>query len=318
MKLKRICDQKWPKGTKPVVSVCCWTFNHKKFIRKALKTILMQKTAFPVEIILHDDASSDGTDRLIKTYKKKYPNLIKLMARKKNQYSVVGSLFIEPILKRASGKYIAFCEGDDYWDDSLKIQKQYECLEKNPDFSMCGHDARIIDDKNRPISASLLPDWAKRDFTSQECIEGKTYIQTLTLMARNVIKTLPMEFGRVLNADNFLTSLLGSHGGYKFCGNVQKASYRQHGGGIWTSMDQASQVFSQLVTVFWIKKYYQRQRNHDVCREYQKRLEHASETYLRTCGWVGLIAPNLGILRNRLRVLITDTFRKIVKPTYKK
>ena len=146
MKLKRICDQKWPKGTKPVVSVCCWTFNHKKFIRKALKTILMQKTAFPVEIILHDDASSDGTDRLIKTYKKKYPKLIKLMARKQNQYSVVGSLFIEPILKRASGKYIAFCEGDDYWDDSLKIQKQYECLEKNPDFSMCGQtvDGEVI------------------------------------------------------------------------------------------------------------------------------------------------------------------------------
>ena len=301
MKLKRICDQKGKKGNKPIVSICCWTFNHKKFIRKALDRMLMQKTAFPVEIILHDDASRDGTEKIIRMYKKRYPKTIKLIAQKQNQYSVVGSLMLEPILQRASGKYIAFCEGDDYWNDPLKLQKQYECLEKNPEFSMCGHDAKIVDDKNRLLKKSLLPDWAKRDFNAEECMAGSTYIQTLTLMARNVIKTLPMEFGRVLNADNFLTSLLGGHGGYKFCKNVKNACYRQHSGGIWTSMDDSSQILSQLATNFWIQKYYSNKKNSYVCEKYQERLELLAEAFLKKRGWVGYLAPNYAVLIQRLR-----------------
>jgi len=307
-------DQK-NKKPRPLVSICCWTYNHKKYITKAVKGFLSQKTKFPFEIIIHDDASTDGTDKVLLNITKKTKIPIKLILSKTNQYSKKGSLFLEPIFKKATGKYVAFCEGDDFWGDTGKLQKQFACLEKNKAAAMCGHDAMVVNSKGKVIKESLLPDWAKKDFSSKECQEGRTYIQTCTLMVRNKIQKLPGEIGRVINADNFLTSFLGKFGGYIYCGDVKKAIYRAHGGGIWTSMNSRMQTFSQLVTVFWLIKYYEKEKKGDLVSHYQNRLEHSCESFLRTCGWIGLIAPNYGILKNRIRVMITE---KLFGPFRKK
>jgi glycosyltransferase involved in cell wall biosynthesis len=121
---------------KPLVSISCITYNHAKYIRDALKGFLIQKTTFPIEILIHDDASTDGTTEIIKEYEKKYPDIIKPMYETENQWNKgkKGSAVFN--FPRAEGKYIALCEGDDYWTDPYKLQKQVDFLEANEESGM--------------------------------------------------------------------------------------------------------------------------------------------------------------------------------------
>jgi len=120
----------------PLVSISCITYNHKQYIRDAIEGFLMQITNFPVEILIHDDASTDGTTEIIKEYEKRYPNLIKPLYEEENQWvkGRRGSVVFN--IPRAQGKYIAFCEGDDYWTDPYKLQKQVDFLESHPDIGL--------------------------------------------------------------------------------------------------------------------------------------------------------------------------------------
>lgn len=118
------------------VTVLCMTYNHEKYIRKALDGIVMQKTSFKIQVIVHDDASTDNTPVIIKEYEKY--NFIEPIYQKVNQYSLHldKMRYINPLIK---GKYVAYCEGDDYWTDENKLQIMVDYLEKNPDCSMCCH-----------------------------------------------------------------------------------------------------------------------------------------------------------------------------------
>ncbi len=121
------------------VSVYCTTYNQAKYVRQALEGILMQRTTFRYQIVIHDDASSDGTDKIIEEYHSLYPDIIVPILEKENQYRRIGYEGIYAIMKPyLKGKYIAYCEGDDYWIDPLKLQKQVDFLETNKSFSLCG------------------------------------------------------------------------------------------------------------------------------------------------------------------------------------
>lgn len=124
----------------PLVSICCLTYNHAPFVRKCLEGFLMQETTFPVEILIHDDASTDGTDDIIREYTAKIPDRIFPLFEEENQYSK-GCAQVMDFLnyKRARGKYIAICEGDDYWSDPFKLQKQVDFMEAHPEYSVCFH-----------------------------------------------------------------------------------------------------------------------------------------------------------------------------------
>jgi hypothetical protein len=138
----------------PVVSVLVIAYNQEKYVGKTLQSILEQKTQYPFEILVHDDASTDGTRSIIEYYANLYPNLISPIFEKENQFSLGKSLLPEMLLI-AKGKYVAFCEGDDYWCSNLKIQKECEALEKHVDCCACVHPIRIVskDDKvlNKPL-----------------------------------------------------------------------------------------------------------------------------------------------------------------------
>ena len=121
----------------PLVSIDCITYNHCKYIRDALEGFLMQRTNFPVEILIHDDASTDGTAEIIKEYEKQYPWLIKPVYQTENQYSKHNGTISKIQYGSALGKYIAFCEGDDYWTDPYKLQKQVDFLESNVWVDIC-------------------------------------------------------------------------------------------------------------------------------------------------------------------------------------
>ena len=127
-----------------MVSILCMAYNQEKYIRRCLEGFVKQKTDFAFEVIIHDDASTDGTPEIIKEFQEKYPNIIKPIFQKENQYStgiLIGKTYIYP---KMSGKYMAQCDGDDYWTDEYKLQKQVDFLESHPDYALCFHPGKII------------------------------------------------------------------------------------------------------------------------------------------------------------------------------
>lgn len=129
------------------VSVVCLTYNHKKYIRQCLDGFVNQQTNFKYEVIIHDDASTDGTQDIIREYEEKYPDIIKPVYQTENQYSKgIKKITIKYVYPKATGKYLAFCEGDDFWTDPLKLQKQFDCLETHPEANMCVHTVQAINE----------------------------------------------------------------------------------------------------------------------------------------------------------------------------
>lgn len=135
----------------PLVAIRCITYNHEAYIRDALDGFVMQKTDFPYVAIIHDDASTDRTAEIIKEYAAKYPHIIKPIYETENQYSKRdGSLsrIMRDACIASRAKYIAVCEGDDYWTDPLKLQKQVDFLESHPDYSMVCTNFEVVNEDN--------------------------------------------------------------------------------------------------------------------------------------------------------------------------
>lgn len=120
----------------PLVTIQCITYNHESYIRQCLEGFIMQKTTFPFEAIVHDDASTDGTAAIIREYSEKYPDIIKPIYETENQYSKRDGSLTRIMNAHTRGKYVAICEGDDYWIDPLKLQKQVDFLESHPECSL--------------------------------------------------------------------------------------------------------------------------------------------------------------------------------------
>jgi len=144
-----------------IVSICCTTYNHEKYIAEAIESFLMQKTNFAFEILIHDDASTDNTAKIIREYEKKYPEIIKPIYQTENQYSKGVQILFTYVFPKAKGKYIALCEGDDYWTSPLKLRKQVGCMELHPECSLCVHAAEILSSKKELIRI-------KRPYTSNK------------------------------------------------------------------------------------------------------------------------------------------------------
>ena len=139
----------WDKQTDiPLVSIASVTYNHEKFIEKALNSFLMQKTNFPFEIVINDDASTDNTAQIIEKYQEKFPNIFRVNLKKTN---VGPSKNTHDAFERCRGKYIAFCEGDDYWTDEHKLQYQIEEMMKHPECGLSFHPVDRVDENNQLI-----------------------------------------------------------------------------------------------------------------------------------------------------------------------
>lgn len=129
-----------------MVTVRCCAYNQEKYIEKCLEGLVNQKTNFRYEILAYDDASTDSTAKIIREYEKKYPDIIKSLIQTENQYSKkvpVSRVFFNPLTK---GKYIAICEGDDYWCDEYKLQKQVDFMENHPECHLCLHRVQAINE----------------------------------------------------------------------------------------------------------------------------------------------------------------------------
>lgn len=138
------------------VSIICKTYNHEQYIEDAILSFIAQKTSFRFEIIIHDDASTDDTQSIIRRYESKYPNLIKAIYQKENTYSAGINANKQYIYPHIKGKYVSFCEGDDFWSDNNKLQKQYEFMEKHNDYTMCFHGVQVVNNKKEPIKNRVV------------------------------------------------------------------------------------------------------------------------------------------------------------------
>lgn len=130
---------------RPLVTMVCDTYNQKDYIRQAIDGFLMQKTDFPVEILIHDDASTDGTREIVKEYASKHPDIIRTILREENMFSKDQKILEHYCFAHCNGKYIAVCEGDDYWTDPYKLQKQIGYMEAHPECTLCFTAAKLVD-----------------------------------------------------------------------------------------------------------------------------------------------------------------------------
>ena len=249
--------QAWNPADKPLVSVACITFNHEHYIEQAIQSFLIQETDFPFEIIIHDDASIDNTAEIVREYANKYPKIIRSILQNENQHSQ-GKRAILIVTPQCKGKYIAVCEGDDFWTDGKKLQIQVDFLESNPDYVISGHDAFIIDENGNHIKDSKLPNSHKRDYSGEELIMDKAWILTMSWVYRNLIKDYPPERSMVVNGDNFFISLIGHFGKSKYHPEIKPAGYRVHPGGVWSMRSDKDKRDSKINTWFWMYRYYTR------------------------------------------------------------
>jgi len=223
-------------GNKPKVSIICLTYNHKKYISQTIEGFLMQKTSFPFEIVIHDDASTDGTSEIIKQYEAKFPDLFNCIYQTENQKSK-GRAVLPVALERAKGKYIALCEGDDYWIYPHKLQKQIDFLEANNEFAICFHNAKVLfdDPQKKETLYSDFP-WnnidRNRDIYTIEDLIAAPLCPTASVVFRKPVNfIIPDWYHKVPSGDMALEIILCGDKKIKYFDEIW-AVYRKHSGGI--------------------------------------------------------------------------------------
>jgi glycosyltransferase involved in cell wall biosynthesis len=234
---------------RPLVSICCLTFNHEKYIRDAIEGFLMQKTSFPIEIIIHDDASTDNTASIIREYEEKYPDIVKPIYQKENQWSKGIKPSPNYVWPKAQGKYIALCEGDDYWTDSHKLQKQVNFLEAHPECVLCHHWQTYAHPKEDGSFAEEPAPTQNQGYLPQEVADvsdvfaNRLRVKTRTNFFKNVIKKYPNWLNQVAFGDVPLSMILGEYGKFGFIDEPMSV-YRQTGKGV--SSDGRGQYYHTL------------------------------------------------------------------------
>ena len=229
-----LTEQKWEDQVVPHVSIFCITYNHKAFIRDAIEGFLSQKTTFPVEILVHDDASLDQTPEIIAEFEKKYPKLIIPIYQSENQLSKGYDPLIEFLIPRARGKYVAICEGDDYWLDPLKLQKQVEIFSQYPDTVICGARAKTWSE-HKKVFTVITPALDKNItcMTPEQLFYLGEWVKNCTRMIpRELFSSIPAEYMMDYRHVHYL--LAKNPAGTFRCLDEVVAVYREHTGGVFS------------------------------------------------------------------------------------
>jgi glycosyltransferase involved in cell wall biosynthesis len=246
-----------PSGSSEVLlSICCLTYNHANFIEQAIEGFLAQKTDFLYEVLIHDDASTDGTTAIIQSYQARFPEIIKPIIQKENQWSkglrAVSATYNFP---RAKGKYIAICEGDDFWTDPYKLQKQVDFLENNPDYVACVHGAHFF---NESLNSMILTKFNKvqKDFDLNlfKILNelGNVY-PSCSIVMRNTPPFYPKDLLIFPSGDLTLIIFLKLKGKIRFMKGLW-ATYRIHPNGVYQGEKHG--LKNIIKNRYLIQKYY--------------------------------------------------------------
>lgn len=262
--------------SKILVSIICIVYNHEKFIEKAIKGFLMQKTNFSYEILIHEDASTDNSAKIIKKYEEEYSDLIKAIYQKENQYSQ-GKSPVVNLLNIAKGKYLAFCEGDDYWIDENKLQKQIEFLENNKEYYATYHNVLIVDENNeiRKEYQKFYPLYDNHTITLNEQLFQIMIGQTASIVARNFWKDLEIQnkneyINCLANGDKKLTFIFTCLGKVMYFKDIMSCYRRIYTGSSWNAQTKNKNlsifIYDSVLNLSnMIEKIFSQKLNHEIC-----------------------------------------------------
>lgn len=216
-----------------VVSICCLTYNHEQFLMECLNGFVTQKSKYPFEILIHDDASIDSTQEMILDFQSKYPRIVKPLLQTENQRSKLGG-GMNPRFNyvRSSGAYIAVCEGDDFWTDPFKIEKQVEFLKNNSDYSGCFCEANIVNELSSVVKEKAVN--FKRDLVQKDIFKYGGWYVNAGLLFRNNLNFDDPHIKGINGGDRFQATLLTDNNmkiGYL---EDVMCAYRVHQGGIYS------------------------------------------------------------------------------------
>ncbi len=265
----------------PLLTIHCITYNHVDFIAQTLDSFLAQKTNFTFQVVVGDDCSTDGTTEIIKEYAKRYPDIIKPIFREKNVGCERNFFDVSNACKT---KYVAMCEGDDYWIDENKLQKQVDFLESNPDFSLCFHKVKVVwEDKSNKDSFFPKPRQRhNKDVLGLDELLSGNFIQTNSVVYRwrfieeSVEKIFPK---KILPIDYYLHLLHTQKGKIKYLDDCM-AVYRRHSGGIWFGCGQSEDWFLRN-GLLHARFFYEVQKN--FAKDFSAEIYYMLTTTLSLC-----------------------------------
>lgn len=285
------------------VSACIITYNQEEYIKNCLDGALKQVLEYDYEIVIGDDCSTDNTFKICKEYAEKYPNKIRLLSREKNM-GMAGN-WVDTI-QNCQGKYIAICEGDDYWTDTNKLQKQVSFLEANAHYALTFHKVSVLK-TNGELVEDFLTDVPEAHETIDDVIERGNYIHTPSIVFRNIIAEFPVEFYKSPIADHFLYVLLAKHGKIKYF--AEDMGVYRHGVGVLTSHG-AIKITTNLIRFYsCLLSYLQDEKFKAIILERQNL---ALERLLRNSEYQ--LTRNKFLSQNKSGIdLIRITIRKIFK-----
>lgn len=238
-----------------VVSICCLTYNQEPYIRRCLDGFLIQKTNFSFEILIHDDASTDGTADIIREYEKKHPHIIKPIFQTENQYSKGIKISLTYQFPRSEGKYVAMCEGDDYWTDPYKLQKQVDFMEANPDYSLVYHKVNELWQESNTIKPEDLNQANEElTYTLLDLAKGNFIHTPSVLFRKSSLDILNLKSSSKI-IDYYLWMLCAQKGNIKYLPEIM-AVYRISKDSVWVLKTESFRLsywlimLTQLLTQF--------------------------------------------------------------------
>ena len=218
------------------VSILCATYNQESYIRQTLDSLLMQETNFKYEILVHDDASTDGTTDIVRDYASQYSNRIIPFIETENQFSKGVDFWREIAKKHKVAKYTAFCEGDDYWINTKKLQKQFDALELHQECDMCACRGVMVSEDGKQELGDIRPQKGNGILSMEDTIlGGGMYLVTNSLFCRKSMGDNPMRF-EMIRALDYATQIRGALRGGIYYIDEKMAAYRRFAKGSWTSV----------------------------------------------------------------------------------
>ena len=262
----------------PVVSVCTTTFNNAPYTRECIEGILMQKTNFPFELIINDDCSTDGTTEILREYEAKYPDIVKPVYHDENLYSKgITDVYNIFCFSKAKGKYIACCDGDDYWIDPLKLQKQYDIMEANPQYSLCHHNYKILCDGEIRESHKASP----KIMGLEEAADCGN-IQSSSMFFRNYgIGLVPKEISFPHIVYQFFWALRLAEFGDIYYIDEPMDMYRVHDGGLYSGSSQKKRIDMALGNIENMIMWYKYKKMPNIVKILKSRGRRSANRFAR-------------------------------------
>lgn len=302
----------------PIVSIITRVYNEKEdYLRQAIDSVLSQKTDFSIELLLAWDNGSESSLRICKEYALKYPDIIVLLQREK---SLGGPPNFFDAVTQAKGSYIACLDADDYWTDFLQLQKEVDFLENSSEYSIVYSDSIMVDESGNVVSETEVGEERRRDFSSQELMEGK-HISNRTMLLRNIIDYSKINTQFEGNEDSFACALIGQYGKGHYMDNIEPPVYRIRGGSIWTTVVDAERTRIFMGTLKALLRYFTMVENVEMVHFYNDKYFQTNDKYMflaceghdKRAAWRSFCISFKGIGRKQYLSSLLTSFKSFIK-----